>query len=192
MDYFSSDKLVVPERGDLLISEPYLQDPNFDRTVILICEHDNDSGTFGLVLNRLSDYNLSEILTDAQATLPVFVGGPVEMNTLHFIHRDGSLVADSHEVHNGIFWGGNLDEALEKTNLGLLKQSDIHFFIGYSGWSPGQLMDELRAKAWIVYKGATAEMIFDWDNQALWKACLSHMGGKYKLMSNYPSDPRLN
>lgn len=175
-----------------MISEPYLPDPNFERTVIFLCEH-NENGTFGFILNRKANVGLSEVLDEA-GNYPgqLFVGGPVERDTLHWIHREKSFKEGAIEVFKGLFWGGQIDKLTELMNLRSIQPEDIRFFIGYSGWAPGQLMDEMKAKSWIVYKNPTIEMIFDWDNQDLWKACLNTMGGKFKLMSNYPKDPRLN
>lgn len=192
MDYFTSDRLIKPERGDLLISEPYLPDPNFERTVIFLCEHD-ENGTFGLVLNKPAKIALRE-LVDEVGDFPshVFVGGPVEHDTLHFLHRDEAMINSSREVSSGVYWGGNFNKLTERMNTREVQSEDLRFFIGYSGWSPGQLMQEIESKSWIVYKGTTPEMIFDWDNQHLWKACLNSMGGKFRLISNYPKDPRLN
>lgn len=192
MDFFSSDQLILPERGDLLISEPYLPDPNFERTVIFLCEHD-ENGTFGFVLNNKAQVGLKEIV-DEVGSYPakLFVGGPVEHDTLHFLHREQSLASSSREVVPDVYWGGNFNELTEMMNTRAIQPEDVRFYIGYSGWAAGQLMDEMKAKSWIVLKNATSEMIFDWDNQDLWKACLKTMGGKYRLISNYPKDPRLN
>lgn len=192
MDYFSSDMIVEPERGDLLISEPYLPDPNFERTVIFLCEHD-ENGTFGFVLNRKAHVELKEVV-DEVGSYPakLFIGGPVEHDTLHFIHRDPTLAASSREVIEGAYWGGDFNKLTEMMNTRAIQPDDIRFFIGYSGWAAGQLMDEMKAKSWIVLKRPTPEMIFDWDNQDLWKVCLQTMGGKFRLMSNYPKDPRMN
>ncbi|MEQ6166166.1 MULTISPECIES: YqgE/AlgH family protein [unclassified Ekhidna] len=192
MDFFSSDKIVEPQKGDLLISEPYLPDPNFERTVIFLCEHD-ENGTFGFVLNKAANIALSELI-DEVGNYPgkVFMGGPVEKDTLHFIHREPALIESSREVVKGVYWGGDFNKLIEMTNTRAIQTEDVRFFIGYSGWAAGQLMDEMRAKSWIVLKNTTPEMIFDWDNQDLWKACLQTMGGKFRLISNYPKDPRLN
>lgn len=192
MDYFSSDKLIKPEKGDLLISEPYLPDPNFERTVVFLCEHD-ENGTFGFVLNNRANVGLNDVM-DEVGSFPakLFVGGPVEQDTLHFIHREKALIGSSIEIVKGVYWGGNFDKLSGMLNTRAIQSEDVRFFIGYSGWAPGQLMDEMKAKSWIVMKNTTPEMIFDWDNQDLWKACLNTMGGKYRLMSNYPKDPRMN
>ncbi len=192
MDYFSTDKIIEPAKGDLLISEPYLPDPNFERTVILICEHD-ENGSIGFVLNRAANVKLADVMDDVgDFDADLLIGGPVQQDTLHFIHRSDNLIDNSNELVRSVYWGGNYDEVLSQMNTKSLSTDDIRFFMGYSGWSPGQLMDEMKVKSWIVFKNVTSEMIFDWDNQDLWKACLKSMGGKYKLISNYPKDPRLN
>jgi len=191
MDYFATDQLIEPERGDLLISEPYLPDPNFDRTVVYLCEHD-ENGTFGFVLNKKAQVGIAEVIDEVSYEADLFIGGPVQQDTLHYLHRDQDLSESSIKVKNDIYWGGNYDSLLERMNTKSIYTQDIRFFLGYSGWAPDQLMDEMKAKSWIVLKGATREMIFDWDNQELWKACLKTMGGKFRLMSNYPKDPRMN
>ncbi|WP_462250332.1 YqgE/AlgH family protein [Ekhidna sp.] len=192
MDYFSQEKSVKPGRGDLLISEPYLPDPNFERTVIFICEHD-ENGTFGFVLNNKAQVELHDLIDEAgDYPANLFVGGPVEQNTLHFLHREPALASSSREVVPGIFWGGDFNQLTEMMNTRTIQSTDLRFFVGYSGWAAGQLMDEMDAKSWIVLKGTSPSMIFDWDNQDLWKACLNTMGGKFRLMSNYPKDPRMN
>lgn len=192
MDYFSTNKLIEPSRGDLLISEPYLPDPNFERTVIFICEHD-ENGTFGFVLNKKAQVVLPDIIEDVgDFNADVFIGGPVQQDTLHFIHRNDDLGKGANEVLPKTYWGGEYERLLELMNMKAVDPTDIRFFVGYSGWAPDQLMDELKAKSWIVLKKPSPEMIFDWDNQDLWKECLKNMGGKFKLMANYPKDPRLN
>ena len=192
MDYFSSDKIIEPKKGDLIISEPYLPDPNFERTVILICEHD-ENGSIGFVLNKMAHVKLNDAMDDVgDFNAELFVGGPVQQDTLHFIHRSEKFVSKQNKVVDDVFWGGNYDELLTLINTKAIDPSDIRFFMGYSGWSPGQLMEEMKFKSWIVLRNVVSTMIFDWNNKDLWKECLKSMGGKYKLISNYPKDPRLN
>lgn len=192
MDYFASDQIIEPKKGDLLISEPYLADPNFERTVVFICEHD-ENGTFGFVLNRGASVKLSDLLDDVESLQgEVFIGGPVQKDTLHFLHRRADKVKNTSQVIADVHWGGDFDALLDGLHIKTIDYRDVRFFVGYSGWSPGQLMDEMKAKSWIVFSGTTPEMIFEWDNQQLWKQCLQSMGGKYRLISNYPKDPRLN
>ena len=191
-EYFHKGTNQKPERGDLLISEPFLPDPNFERSVVYLCEHD-ENGSFGFVLNHQSEVQLQDVLEEIDsAAAPLFVGGPVERNTLHFLHRSKDLTEGAKEIKNGVLWGVNFEELLSRINMHTLDYNDIKFFVGYSGWSPGQLEEEIKANSWIIYKSATAQQVFDVDSKDLWKHVLNELGGKYKVMSNYPSDPRLN
>ncbi len=191
MDYFSSDTWIEPERGDLLISEPYLPDPNFVRTVILICEHD-ENGTFGFVLNRPSESVFSDAVEEINHfDAPLYVGGPVQQNSLHFIHKRIDQL-ESKEVIPGLYWGGDFDHLLGLIDTHQINMSDYRFFVGYSGWETGQLEEELKSKSWIIYKNPTADFIFDTSPDQLWQEVLKNKGGKFKVIANYPQDPRLN
>lgn len=192
MDYFANDHIVVPERGDLLISEPYLPDPNFERTVILLCEHD-ENGSFGFVLNKKSESSLPELIEEVDGfDSEVFVGGPVQQNTLHFLHNSPQKLQGDREITGGIYWGTDFEGLLLSINTKVIAKEELKFFIGYSGWAAGQLMEELEVKSWIVYKKATSKQVFEMDPEELWKDVLKEMGGKYRVISNYPTDPRLN
>lgn len=181
-----------PAKGDLLISEPFLPDPNFERSVILLCEH-NEEGSLGFVLNKPTEHQLSDVLEESasfQKTL--YQGGPVQLNTLHFIHRAPDLIPDGNAVKEDIFWGGDYEQLLSLMNTRQLAPRDIRFFVGYSGWSPGQLEEELQEDSWFVYKQTSSRDVFDASAADLWRKVLKNMGGKYRMFSNYPTDPRLN
>ncbi len=181
-----------PKKGDLLISEPFLMDPNFARTVILLCEH-NEEGSFGFVLNKPSLMNLNEVLEDVSDRKDeVYIGGPVQQNALQFIHKNDRLIEGGSTVRDGIFWGGNFEQMLAMMESNLIESSDIKFFAGYSGWSSGQLKSELELKSWIISRDVNIDQIFDTDVESLWKEVLNTMGGKYKIAANFPVDPRLN
>lgn len=192
MNYFSSGTHIKPSKGDILISEPYLDDINFYRKVILICEHGKD-GTIGIVLNKLAPVKLGEVLDDVkdyQADL--FIGGPIEQGTLHFIHRHVPLRVPSNCIMENVYWSGDYEKLISMINTRTMPRENIRFFVGYSGWSEGQLMDELETGSWIVMKNVSSSIIFDLDNRNLWRECLKNMGGKYKLIANYPRNPRSN
>ncbi len=178
-------------QGILLLSDPFLKDPNFARSVVLLCEH-NREGSFGLVLNKKSQYHLSDLVELAfNLTITVFDGGPVQQNTLHFIHRKPNLIPESVEVAKGIFWGGHFETIVALLRNGSLSPDDIRFFVGYSGWSQGQLEEEHEGKSWII-AAATPAIIFMSKEALIWKNSLNTLGGEYAQMSNYPSDPQLN
>lgn len=188
---YANDK-IEPQKGDLLISEPFLNDPNFVRTVILLCEH-NEDGTFGFVLNKPAEITLNELVEDVgQRDDTIFIGGPVQQNTLQFLHKNDGLIEGGVEVLDGLYWGGNFEQMLTIMDSNLISKNDIKFFVGYSGWASGQLKDELEANSWIIFRNVSVDQIFDMNVESLWKEVLNTMGGKYKIISNFPVDPRLN
>jgi putative transcriptional regulator len=182
----------TPSAGQLLISEPFLQDENFVRSVILICEN-NEKGSFGLVLNKLSILKISELVEDLFfLDLDVYVGGPVEQNTLHFVYSAEEALSGSIQLGEGLWWGGDFDALTQKLKNGELNNGNIRFFIGYSGWTEGQLDEELEDKTWIICEKIEPENIFNNSPVELWRNILKNMGGEFQLLANYPIDPRLN
>lgn len=191
MEFFKYGNKLLPEKGRLLISEPFLPDPNFERTVVLLCEH-NEEGSFGFVLNKPSILKVQEIMEDAPAfENTVYVGGPVQQDTLHFIHRQDSLT-NAVQIADNVYWGGDFENLVLLCDTKQLSSSDIRFFLGYSGWGPGQLDAELEQDSWIVCNYVTDELLFDTDPQLMWRKALEGMGGRFSVYSNYPVDPRLN
>jgi putative transcriptional regulator len=191
MEFFRYSNKLKPEKGRLLISEPFLPDPNFERTVVLLCEH-NEEGSFGFVLNKPSVLKLGEIMEDlGSMDSVVFVGGPVQQDTLHFIHRNISI-SNAVEIAGTVNWGGDFESLLSLCDTKQLSATDVRFFLGYSGWGPGQLESEIEQDSWIVCDFVTDQLLFDTDPQELWRRALDNMGGRFSVYSNYPVDPRLN
>jgi putative transcriptional regulator len=191
MEFFQYKNKLALQKGRLLASEPYLPDPNFERTIILLTEH-NEDGSVGFVLNKPSETLVSEIVDDIKRIQArVFIGGPVQQDTLHFIHRI-PLIDDSVEIGKGIFWGGNFEQLLLLIETDQLNPFDIKFFLGYSGWSQGQLDEELKAESWIVSDRLSEELIFETPSEDMWKKTLKTLGGRFSVYSNYPIDPSMN
>ncbi|HZY80628.1 MAG TPA: YqgE/AlgH family protein [Cyclobacteriaceae bacterium] len=191
MEFFSYKTKLEPGKGKILVSEPYLPDPNFERTIILLCEH-NDEGSFGFIMNKPSLAKLEDVMQDLKGIdAPVFIGGPVQQDTLHYIHRLSNL-EESIEVMDGIFWGGNFDQLVSLIETKQVASSDIKFFLGYSGWSVGQIDEELKENSWIVSDKVNEELLFDIKAESMWQYALKRMGGRFSVYSNYPQDPRLN
>jgi putative transcriptional regulator len=177
--------------GILLISDPFLKDPNFQRTVVFLCEH-RDEGSFGFVLNKTYDQELGDLIKDAEGIrFPVYEGGPVQKDTLHFLHQCPDLIPGGIEVIAGIYWGGDFEDVLELLKQKRIGKKDIRFFLGYSGWSEGQLDGELNEKSWII-REASRKLVFNMDTKETWKQALGELGGEYQQMTNYPIDPQLN
>jgi putative transcriptional regulator len=191
MEFFKYKNKLLPEKGRLLVSEPFLPDPNFERTIVLLCEH-NDEGSFGFVLNKLSLVQIADVMGDlTDFSAPVYMGGPVQQDTLHYIHRLPDL-KDSVRITDDIYWGGDFDRLTFLLNTKQVDPQDVKFFLGYSGWSAGQLNEELEADSWIVNDGATELLVFETNTELMWRETLKNMGGRFSVYSNYPVDPSMN
>lgn len=183
--------MIEPAAGILLIADPFLKDPNFLRTVVLLCEH-QQQGSFGFVLNKLVAQTLDELINDMEGIhLPVYYGGPVQTDTLHFLHQYPNMIPDAVKVSDDIYWGGNFETltALLKTHQ--IDTAKIKFFLGYSGWGDGQLPDEMEEKSWLTVQ-ANSKLVFNTAFDQVWKNSLKTLGGKYEQVINYPTDPQLN
>ncbi len=181
-----------PGAGTLLLAPPTLRDPNFRRTVVLLCER-NAHGSFGLILNRPIDLHLGEVLDELSAYGdPLSVGGPVQPDTLHFIHRYGEHVPEAVPLANDVYWGGSFEAIKALASSGEATARELRFFIGYAGWSPGQLEAELRAEGGWLRTPVTPPLAFPEDPAALWRTGMRHLGGEYALLSTFPDDPRMN
>jgi putative transcriptional regulator len=185
------EMMTQPATGTLLIAEPFLKDPNFMRTVILLCEH-QEEGSFGFVLNREFGSTLEDLMPEVtQLHIPVYYGGPVQQDTLHFLHTCPDEIPGGMEVSKGVYWGGDFNVAVGLLEKGELDPDRIRFFIGYSGWTGGQLDDELREKSWLMASG-TQQLIFHNDHREIWKDSLKYLGGEYERMIHFPTDPQHN
>jgi putative transcriptional regulator len=191
MEFFKYNNKIQPEKGRMLVSEPYLPDPNFERTIILMCEH-NEEGSFGFVLNKPSLAKIGDLVEDVHDfNVPVFVGGPVQQDTLHYLHRCEDL-EDAIPISDDVYWGGNFESLVLRIDTKQVEPADIKFFLGYSGWSAGQLEEELQADSWIVSDKITSGLIFETNPEVMWQQALKSMGGRFSVYSNYPVDPRMN
>lgn len=186
---FTSD--LKPEKGRLLISEPFLQDNYFERSVVLICDY-NSEGAFGFVLNKYLDVKFEEMAE----VLPSFdtkvsLGGPVNKQHLFFIHTLDQLPG-AVQVNKEIYAGGDFDLMLNMIKKGEINNQQIRFFLGYSGWSPGQLEAEIELNSWIVSPSPSSDLLMNAENESLWEILLEKKGGKFKLMSKFPQNPQMN
>ena len=183
--------MIEPGPGILLIADPFLKDPNFLRTVVFLCEH-KEEGSFGFVLNRQYENTLDELIPELEGhKIPVFYGGPVQIDTIHFLHQYPVEIPGGQEVLKGVFWGGDFDAVVNLIKNEDFDEHKIRFYIGYSGWGEGQLDTEMKEKTWLSVK-ATRKLVFHLDYTAIWKDALKTLGGDYEMMVNFPIDPQLN
>lgn len=182
---------IKPGRGKILISEPFLWDYFFKRSVVLLAEH-NEEGTFGVIVNKPIKAGFNEVVKDfPEFQSKIYLGGPVQSDSLFFIHTVGEQIENSLEILPGIYWGGDIDRVREMIELGLLQPAQIRFFIGYSGWAPKQLEDELLRNSWLV-SNITAHDLLNSNPKMLWSRSLRRMGKEYAHWNNFPDDPTLN
>ncbi|NJN77880.1 MAG: YqgE/AlgH family protein [Saprospiraceae bacterium] len=173
--------------GKLLVSEPFMLDPNFKRSVILICDHHEEDGTIGFVLNKTINMKINDLL----ATFPtfdanVYYGGPVQTDTIHYIHTLGDLLPNSVEIMEGVWFGGDFDELKNLANLELLEAKDIRFFVGYTGWSAGQLHNEIITKSWFLAEGDFNYVFNHKYLKTMWTDVLQHEGGTKSVIGQIP------
>ena len=188
---FNPNNILAPSKGRLLISEPFLDDPHFKRTVILLCDH-NEEGSFGFVLNNYVNLKISTVIPEiVPFRTKISIGGPVHKNSIFYIHSFGDAISESIHIFDNIYMGGDFNEIKDKMNSGTAKPGDIRFFVGYSGWGKDQLSWELKEKSWIV-SDAAPEQVMDTLNSNLWSQSLRAMGSDFAILSNFPTDPNLN
>ena len=183
--------MIQPKENTILIADPFLKDDNFIRSVIFLCSH-NEEGSFGLVLNKLFDFTLNNLVSGIESLdIPVFVGGPVALDTIHFLHQYPDLVPDCQQLDENLAWGGDFETIKSLLISGEIDMHKIKFFIGYSGWSAGQLENEIEEKTWIT-SVVTRKIIFNVPTNEIWKQSVVNLGGDFEQMANYPIDPQLN
>jgi putative transcriptional regulator len=188
-------------KGRLLLDSGDLGGSFFQHTVILVCEH-NAEGAFGLVLNRSLGKTVGEMiiadLPDALKESPLFLGGPVQPAALSFLHTD-NFIPDANisisDIDGNVFpnlsLGHSLDELVD-VGESFSPTKKVRLFAGYSGWSPGQLENEMKRKAWLTFP-ASLELVFETPPEHLWQKILKSKGGwKNKLLAQMPDDLSLN
>ncbi len=181
-----------PQKGRLLLSEPFLEDPNFRRTVVLLCEH-NEEGSFGFVLNKFIDVKVHHILNNFPETdNRLGVGGPVNQEALFYIHTLGEHLGQSTEIAPGLFMGGSFEQLHLLCETGQATSENLRFFVGYSGWVEGQLEQELQQNSWIVAETSPELVMNTTKEEELWGDVLRSMGSRYSMLANFPEDPSLN
>ncbi len=181
---------VAPKKGRVLIAEPFLPGSYFNRSIIFLVNHSSD-GSVGFILNKPVDFPIPEFYNEfPDYTDPIFVGGPVDIESLYFIHQYGQLIDGSVHIMGDLYWGGNFDQLKDLINKGKIDPNHVRFFLGYSGWDKGQLKEEIDEDSWLVADIPPAFVMG--DTTELWKEMVKKMGGIYSLWENYPENPTLN
>ena len=185
----SNDKKTT--RGQILISNSTIISDEFNKTVVFMIEHDN-AGAFGLVINKKSDYTLSEVIVglpeNVSQNIPMYWGGPVDHSFISILHNDTNFKDPGLLVIPGVFLSRSYDLLLS-----LLDSQSVNFkvFHGYSGWGAGQLESEFERKSWVLHS-VNDKFILDKEEEEAWREALKSKGGIYKYFADHTKDPLLN
>jgi putative transcriptional regulator len=181
----------IPEKGKILISEPFLPDSFFSRSIVYLTDH-SPEGSVGFILNKKTDLILSSAVTGFDCWDEMInMGGPVAHDTLHYIHNLGDAIPKSIHVENNVYWGGDIDAIRKLIKSGKISKSQIRFFLGYSGWSAGQLERELKENSWVIAK-VGSDIIMNNRGDDTWKMVLRSLKNKYRMWADFPDSPEMN
>jgi putative transcriptional regulator len=190
LDIFKIESKLKPKQGRVLIAEPFLPGDYFSRSTVLLVQC-TEEGDVGFILNKPTDLLVKDLFKgfpdfDANA----FLGGPVSNDKLFFLHTLGDKIPDSLPVSGDLFWSGNFDHLTALISAGLVEEEEVRFFLGYAGWSAGQLADEIKDHSWVVVE-PTVETILSSDEN-FWNESIQSIGGNALLWQNFPENPELN
>ena len=181
-------------KGSLLIANPVLPDPNFSRTVILLCNH-NEQGSFGLVVNRSAELKAPDLFSSIDILKSynekIYIGGPVSQSMVFYLFRSSQDVGDLDEVCSGVYLGSSL-ETLESLYLDIdYQKENIRFYLGYSGWSGGQLDGEMKQNSWLI-QSADEQIVFLDSEDLMWPTAVNSLGEEYQYLIKAPVNPQWN
>lgn len=191
-DFFRIERTdLEPQKGRILIAEPFLKGRYFRRSIVLLAEY-TDQGAVGFVLNKPVHLSLSDVLVNFPVfEADVFVGGPVDTNRIYFMHTLSHLIPNSLHIKDNLYWGGDFEALRQLIEEKRIHTSQIRFFAGYSGWDAGQLEREINEDSWMVSELNVAS-IMNVEDLNVWEKSLRTLGGKYRMWSNFPENPSLN
>jgi putative transcriptional regulator len=181
----------IPEKGKILISEPFLPDTFFNRSIVYLTDH-TSAGSVGFILNKKLDLQVDATIEGFEGWNEILsMGGPVAPDTLHYLHNLGDLIPNSVLVEGNIYWGGEIDVVRDLIKSRKIKQSNIRFFLGYSGWSAGQLERELKENSWVIAK-VNSNIVLNTRGDDIWKKVLRSFKNKYRMWADFPDSPEMN
>lgn len=185
---------VKPEVGTLLVAEPFLRESYFNHAVVVMIDYEPHTEAMGVVMNNPTDYTLQELVEGVtiETPIPVYCGGPVGSDRLYFMHTLGDIVPEAREVSPGLWLGGDFDAMIEIINDGYDTRDHIRFFTGYSGWSPGQLEEELERNVWAVAPSVDGATLLPGDGANLWHECVRGLGHDFRGWLYHPRNVMAN
>lgn len=177
-----------PKQGNILISEPLMNDFHFGRSVILLIDHVESEGSFGIIINKRLNASVSQIVDDfPDFEAAAYLGGPVADNQLFFVHTLGDLIPDSSPIIDGLYWGGEVETLKTLIATGIANEENTRFYLGYAGWDAGQLVTELVRNTWVI-GNITVEEYLNTPEEMMWPAFVRKLGKPYEMWDRFPKN----
>jgi putative transcriptional regulator len=146
----------------------------------------------GFILNKKLDLQVNSAIEGFESwNENLSMGGPVAPDTLHYLHSLGNLIPNSIHIEGNIFWGGDIDVIRDLISTKRISENQIRFFLGYSGWSAGQLERELKENSWVIAKVSSA-IVLNNNSDDIWKKVLRSFKNKYRMWADFPDSPEMN
>jgi putative transcriptional regulator len=177
-----------PKQGNILISEPLMNDFHFGRAVVLLIDHVESEGSFGIIINKRLNANVNQIADDfLDFEGAAYLGGPVSDNQLFFIHTLGDVIPESIPIIDGLYWGGNVETLKTLIATGIANEENTRFYLGYAGWDAGQLVSELVRNSWAI-STITAEQFLNIPPEQMWTTFVNQLGESYQMWTRFPKN----
>lgn len=174
--------------GSLLIAEPFLKEDHFNHAVILLLDYAKDDTSMGLVINKPTGYTLGQLIEGFDCDIPVYCGGPVGEDRLFYIHSLGDIIKGSVEVAPGLWIGGDFDDIKQYVGDGYPTDGLLRFFLGYSGWQPNQLDEELGNDVWAIANEFDSKNLISDSGDTTWHRTVRDMGERFRGWLYHPMD----
>ena len=189
-DFFKIKQRITPQKGRIIISEPFLHGELFSRSAVLLVEY-SSQGAVGFILNKPFESDLNDLFSMPLGYTPeLFTGGPVSPDNLFYVHTLGAQLEGSIQIKDQLSWGGDFEALKFALVTGTVKPEQVKFFVGYSGWSAGQLEQEIAENSWLVVESDTYQVMN--SNRNFWLESVKSAGGHYETWQNFPVDPNAN
>ena len=190
LDIFTIENKLSPEKGRVLIAEPFLPGDYFSRSTVLLVQC-NEEGDVGFILNKPTKLRFRDLFKGfPEFESPAFLGGPVSSNKLFFLHTLGEKIHDSLHICQNLYWSGDFNQLISLIRAGLVEEDEVRFFLGYSGWSAGQLAAEIDDHSWVVIEPTVENILASDEN--FWNDSIKTIGGNALLWENFPENPEFN
>ena len=190
LDIFKVESKLMPEQGRVLIAEPFLPGDYFSRSTVLLAQCSAE-GDVGFILNKPTNFlvkDLFNVFPDFDSH--VFLGGPVSNDKLFFLHTLGEKIPDSLHIRDQLYWSGDFEHLMALIRAGIVGEEEVRFFLGYSGWSAGQLVAEISDFSWVVIEPSIDTILS--SDETFWNESIKIICGNALLWQNFPENPELN